>query len=464
MALEPSFALLRGLPGASAAQLAAGLAKTLHDVEAVGSGGLHEILVGGTESGLSVYVPESAAGRVGEIANELEAGHRSPYAALDEHRVLLIGATGQLSDGVRLSGGSHCEVLLRRRHDAWTVTKTVSKDAAADDNDALRRHRNEAEWLAAVGKLSDLFVDVLSIADRADSYCFETSFFPAYSLAELAVQGCLSGTELTAELIAVYEHLRGTLYSRPPLPAGRRDRDRSYLDKIRRRSSGLLALRDPGTAQLVALLTADQVRINGRRCLPLPGLLRLLQTDPAWQPVIHPAGAHACHGDLILEDILLRTGPDRGLKLVDPNPYNTHGIIDLGKTMLSLSVGYELVYFDFFTVCAHTSTAGGRLAVDVDLAFTAGPRAEPFAQAFEQFTAYAEDELCGWFGSSHRTFRREILMTAALTALAIPSFHATVHRRPDRALAFTALGLLLASCVLDCDGLDTPLYARSGLA
>ena len=426
---------------------------------------------GGAAETLAVYIPGEALGSVHEIVDQLMVGVRSPYAVLDEHGILLINSTGVTPNKITLAGGSYCMVSLQRRSDHWVVVKTVAKDGPIGDVDALRRHQNEAEWLSAVNRFSSRFVAVESIADEESSYTFTSEFFPGYSAAELLFHGSLKGVPLGDILISIYEELRTGLYRREPLTVRWQDTDVTYVDKIRRRRRSLLdylgGTRDP----LSALLTARRIRVNGRECPSLSTLLSIVDSDPRWQPVVRPEARHACHGDLILEDILLGSGAaqsldsskgiggtarpspgsgrqwtDREIKLVDPNPYNTNAVQDLAKTMLSLWLGYELVYFDMFDLSAAVSHTRNDVAVHISVG--AAYYRDELKLASERFMAFAEAELAATCGFERRDFRRSARMASALAALAIPAFHVIAHGRPDRALAFVSLGLLHASYAL----------------
>jgi hypothetical protein len=393
---------------------------------------------------LRLYLPSAPAGRIAGLAAELESGRRNPYEVLDDHGILVISSPED-GDRVALSGGSHCAVVIQSDGDELLVTKRVTKQDGAASTDGWRRHRNEAEWLAVASRLCSLFPPLAAVSENAGSYAFATQFFPAYSVAELVLQGRLSGPELADVLITVYDRLTTELYSHQPIRTAWRDPDGDYLRKIRRRTA--LLLDAPLPTALVALIRAKTVRVNGRICPSLAALLATIRVDPFWRPLRSPAGRHACHGDLILEDILLRPGRQREIRLIDPNPYNQHGLFDLAKTMLSLWIGYEFVYFDLFGV--QTKVTADEVAVEVTLDVT--DHGDHYATAAAEFMRYATRELSCVLGLPSAPFVRLVHMAAALTALAIPAFHAIRHRRPDRATAYLALGLLHASHALAGD-------------
>lgn len=134
------------------------------------------------------------------------------------------------------------------------------------------------------------------------------------------------------------------------------------------------------------------------------------------------------------------------IKLIDPNPYNQHCIFDLAKTMLSLWIGYEFVYFDFFEIATELGRDG---QVVVDVVLKERGCMEQYAVAADKFTRYARKRLAKLIGVPQSSFDRVLRLGAALTAMAIPSFHLIRHNQPDRALAFLALGLVNASYALD---------------
>ncbi|MDT0402696.1 MULTISPECIES: hypothetical protein [Streptomyces] len=453
MALDRSLSLWRGFPDESAEQVRSRavrvLAEAVRDDRSTGPGGdvsLHRLRSDREGCGTWLYLPPGPRHALTNAVDRLRTGRGCPYEILEGAGVLVMGSAGARADAVVLSGGSHCDVLLRTRGKHSVITKAVSKSGASRGADGLHRHRNEAEWLALVGRESDLFPRARVVEDSAESYAFDTDFFPGYSAAELVFQRRMSGERLAGILVRVYEELRTGFYCRPPVPVGRPDPDAGYVAKIRRRCRlTRAALKEAGTP-LGALLGARRVRVNGRPCPSIPDLLARIETDPFWQPVVRPRGAHACHGDLILEDILVGRGPAHEVMLIDPNPYNRHGLLDLAKTMLSLWVGYEFVYFDFFEVTVRTGQPEG--CVSVDVVVDADEFRKEYADAAERFMGYARTELPDVLGLPRNAFDRMVRMAAALTALALPAFHLIRHNRPDRALAFAALGILHASYAL----------------
>jgi hypothetical protein len=457
MALDRSLSLWRGFPDESAEQVRSQavrvLAEAARDGRNAGPGGgvsLHRLRSDTEGRSTWLYLPPGSRHALTDAVTRLRTGRGCPYEILEGAGVLVMGSAGARADGVVLSGGSHCDVLLRTHGKNSVITKAVSKSGTSSGTDGLHRHRNEAEWLALVGRESALFPRARVVEDSAESYAFETDFFPGYSAAELVFQRRMSGERLAGILVRIYEELRSGFYCRPPVLTGRPDPDTGYVAKIRRRCRlTRAALKETGTplgAVLGAVLGAGRVRVNGRPCPSLPDLLSRIETDPFWQPVVRPRGVHACHGDLILEDILVGRGPAHEVMLIDPNPYNRHGLLDLAKTMLSLWVGYEFVYFDFFEVAVGTGEPEG--CVSVDVIVDADEFRKEYAEAAERFMGYARSELPGVLGLPRNEFDRMVRMAAALTALALPAFHLIRHNRPDRALAFAALGILHASYAL----------------
>ncbi|MEU6551571.1 hypothetical protein ABZ915_14995 [Streptomyces sp. NPDC046915] len=453
MALDRSLALWRGLPGESAEQIRnqviRALAMTARDGRVPGHRNevsLRKLPSHSDGRGTVLYLPPGPERAVTEAVAELRAGQRNPYEILEAAGILVVGSTGSHAQGVVLSGGSHCDVLLQARGESSVITKSVSKRGTSGGVDGLHRHRNEAEWLDLMARRSALFPRLRLVEESAESYAFEMQFFPAYSAAELVFQRRISGARLAEILIRVYEELRSSLYCRPPVLSSRPDPDASYVAKIRRRLELTNATVQGAGTPLGAVLGAGRLRVNGRPCPPLRDLLATVETDPFWQPVIRPRGIHACHGDLILEDILVGPGPAHEVMLIDPNPYNQHGLLDLAKTMLSLWVGYEFVYFDFFDVAVEIEGSGDDVSVEVVV--DAEEFQKEYAEAADRLMRYARTELAGILGLPRAAFDRLVRMAAALTALAIPAFHLIRHNRPDRALAFFALGMLHASYAL----------------
>ncbi|MFD8810764.1 hypothetical protein ACFV23_04540 [Streptomyces sp. NPDC059627] len=460
MALDRSLSLLRGCKGGTVEQLKSQAIRVLAEAAQAGrnfghrsDASLRSLLSDADGRSTWLYLPHGPERALSDAIAQLRAGRGSPYEILEGAGALVIGSARACAEGVALSGGSHCDVLLQTHGRDSVITKIISKDGASDGADGLHRHRNEAEWLSLVGAESTLFPKVRIIQERAQSYSFEMDFFPGYSAAELIFQRRMSGSRLAKILVGIYEELRFGLYSRPPVLIGRPDPDMNYVEKIRRRCklthAALKGVDTPLGVALGAVLGADRIRVNGRLCPSVPDLLSRIETDPFWRPIIRPRGVHACHGDLILEDILVGPGPAYKVMLVDPNPYNQHGLLDLAKTMLSLWVGYEFVYFDFFEVSVEVG--GSEDCVSVDVILDAKEFQKEYVEAAERFMQYARIELSEVLGLPKNSFDRLVRMATSLAALAIPAFHLIRHNRPDRALAFAALGILHASYALDGD-------------
>jgi hypothetical protein len=394
---------------------------------------------------LALYLPVISTERLASVVERLRQARGNPYQTLDKEGILIIGSAARVDGGLLLSGGSYCDVVLQSHNNRMVITKRLVKNGEASGVDGFQRHKNEADFLLHMNRICDLFPQGRESVNNGCIYEFETDFFPAYSVGELVFQRMLTGSQLAELLCSLYGQLRSTLYARQPVHTFWPDRDRNYLDKISRRLATICSATEGSETRLVQFLQAPHVRVNGRRCASLATILHTIASDPMWSPIIRPETRHACHGDLILEDILLSQGGRQELKLIDPNPYNSNGLMDLAKTMLSLWIGYEFVYFDFFDINTEVS-AGGEVRVDVKL--HSDDYGDVYAVAAERFMEYARTELGDFLGISRRSFDRLVYMSAALTALAIPSFHLIRHGRPDRALAFAALGLLHASHAL----------------
>lgn len=400
---------------------------------------------GPADPDVAIYLPVLSTERLTHVVERLREARSNPYETLDREGILIIGAASRLDGGLLLSGGSYCDVILQPRDSGLVITKRLLKNGEAAGVDGFQRHKNEADFLLHMNRFCDLFPYGRESVNSGSVYEFETDFFPAYSVAELVFQHRLTGAQLAEMLGSLYDQLLSTLYARHPVHTFWPDRDRDYLDKITRRLGMIRSATEGTETLLMQFLRAPRVRVNGERCAPLEAVMRAVKSDPLWSPIIKPQSRHACHGDLILEDILLSQGHRPEVKLIDPNPYNANGLLDLAKTMLSLWIGYEFIYFDFFDVVSEIRV-GGEVSVDVKL--LSADCADVYAVAAERFMEYARAELCEFLGMSKNSFDRLVGMAAALTALAIPSFHLIRHGRPDRALAFAALGLLHASRAL----------------
>lgn len=410
--------------------------------------------------GWALLSPASTVNEWDDIALILRDARRAPsaavlakswegvadrYALLERHGVLVLSPYREVGNGLLLSGGSYSRVSLHVVGGLPIVRKRLGLDSQLSEDRELRQLR-EIEWLVSLpAPVAELFAPVLNTV-RTDSACeLTTGFVAGYTLAELVFQGRLSGRDLADILVDVYSAISAVLWARPPLSL-LNDAGESYVRRTRRRIRTILASVYPDDGVVRHLLAAESVIVNGRSCLGVKPLLNLLERDPSWTPVVSPPDRTLCHGDLILEDILIAQDTPYGFSLVDPNPLNESPLYDLGKTMMSLWLGYEFIYFDRFSI-DWMVRPDGLLELTIDLAD--GEAVAAYDEAAERFIAFVERQLLQHLSLPRARLRLSLRMSAAIHMLAITVFHLLHHRRERRALAFFATALRHAQDALD---------------
>lgn len=394
---------------------------------------------------MALVIPPPSRRRLAQMLADLASISRSGatvYERLTQNGVLVVSPVGVIEDGITLAGGSYSTVSLHIENGQPIVRKRLDTRGEGDP-DREGRQRQECAWMRRIpAAVSDLFVPVIGASDGLGKIELVTEFVPGYSLAELVFQKQLDGDELARLLVHIYSELATRVWTRPPIeldvPIDRGD----YLGRIKRRlrtieksNSGLVE------GPLQSLLSAERVVVNGRECEGVGRLLERLARDPCWQPAVTPGLPRMCHGDLILDDVVIDPVAPAGFRLLDPNPSNQHPIYDVFKTMMSLWLKYEFLYFDKFTVTHGLSDEG---CVEVEIHIDAPQAEAAYDQAAELFVAFVGDELAGQLGLPPKELRMLLRMGAAINMLAIPVFHLLHHDREPRALAFAATALLHA--------------------
>jgi hypothetical protein len=395
---------------------------------------------------IALVIPAGGTGRLAAALAEDWTAGANRYALMERHGVLVVSPCRAEGDGLLLAGGSYSGVSLHVADGRPIVRKRLSLDGQITQDRELRQLQ-EIEWLAAVPPaVGELFAPVLGTTRSAAALELTTGFVPGYTLAELVFQGRLGGRELAEALAHVYSTVSSVLWTRPPpspLPGGRRE---SYVQRIRRRIRTILASGYAEDGVLRRFLQTGSVVVNGRECLGVERLLEILEHDRRWAPIVNPPGRTLCHGDLILEDILIGCGAPHGFSLVDPNPVNENPIYDLGKTMMSLWLGYELIYFDRFSV-EWTVKSDDLLALEIET--SSEEVSAVYLEAAERFMSFVEHDLVHHLSLPQGEIRVLLRMSAAIHMLAITVFHLLHHKRERRALAFAGTALLNAQAALD---------------
>jgi hypothetical protein len=387
---------------------------------------------------LAFLVPNGEHHGFREALPELLTQAANPYLVLAERGILVISPVENIAGGIQLAGGSYSTVSLHLPSSGAVVRKRVSVSGQMRTDREVRQSL-ESAWMATLPNAAiDLFAGVVETRNGDSELELVTDFVPGYSLAELVFQRRLDGAGLAAFLQRVYRRVQERLWRHPSLPLHLALDDSTYVQRIRRRTDAINDADPTSATNASRLMRAAFVTVNGRRCRGVEQVLSLLEREPRWDPVVRPAAKTMCHGDLILEDIVVDPAAPFGFRLIDPNPSNQHPVFDLSKTMMSLWLGYEFFYFD-------------RFSVELDLADADDPRVDvrldvpdalaAYEEAACRFLDFVDSELAEDLQIPREELRPLLRMGAAIMMLAIPMFHLLHHGNDARATAFLATAL-----------------------
>jgi hypothetical protein len=401
--------------------------------------------LGGDSSAL--FIPPMDESSLSAVLMELLKTKGNLYPVLRKHRLQVIRPVTFKGDDILLAGGSYSTTTLCVKHDKFVVQKKIKITKDLSNIDVDLRLRNERAWLGALPDVAArLFPPVTRWIETDTEFGYEMEFIPWSTAGELVFQECINGEQLFKLLHQIYSLLATNLYSRPSIRMDTSSSDETYLDRIERRAQTILKSDYPQDGILRTLFTAQHVIVNGIQCPSLFDLLQRLRSDKNWSAIIRPQDNRLCHGDLVLENVLVGGSNDE-FRLVDPNPANNSVIFDIAKTLLSLWVGYEFLYYDLFAVQECIVKTGGQ-----ELYFTCTlerPECQhEYAVAAERFIEFVEKELLPSLGLHIANVRSTLGVICGLLALAIPMFHLLHHERESRALTLACLGLRQAAMSL----------------
>jgi|GEM_PF-5605588 len=378
-------------------------------------------------------------GSVAKAALELSeeaSGIPNPYEILHRNGILVVGPVRTFGECLQLSGGSYSSVTLRLEDGVPLVHKRL--EVGSDQHpDREGRQLQECMWVSRLPpRVAELFPPMVSTSTTGSAFELVTEFVPGYSLGEMVFQRRIEADRLAELLEHIYTQVSDRIWSLDPIPVQNPGAGETYLQRINRRLAKIENSDLPSGSPLRELLSSCWIEVNGRRCPTVTGLLTMLR-QARWGPIVRPRARTLCHGDLILEDIVIDELSPLGFCLVDPNPGNTHPVFDVCKTMMSLWLCYEPIYYDRFSIEALSRDGGTAVSLQIeDLEVAAA-----FSAAGDRFAEFAELTLAPWLELSRREFRALLRMGAAINMLAIPMFHLLHHRNERRALAFLAQSL-----------------------
>jgi hypothetical protein len=376
-------------------------------------------------------------GRAGGASGRGEPASRigDLYDFLERRGILVISPWRTSATGITLAGGSYSNVTLELRDDRPVICKRLIA-GRTPQLDREVRQRRESAWLRQIPHdAALLFPPVLDTVEHGPELLTVTGFVPGYTLAELVFQRRIDGTALAGRLIDIYEGLRERLWRHRPMEQASEE---TYPQRIARRIQTILASPYAADGAVRRLLRAQTAIVNGLPCRGVSSLMLLVQRQRRWDSVVHPRGQTLCHGDLILEDVVISAQTPLGFALVDPNPTNRHPLADVFKTMMSLWLGYEPIYYDRFTITEHMVN---RDTIELSVRLDDEDVRLVYETAAELFLDYVERELGDVLQLSSSNWRALLRMGAAMNMLAITVFHLLHHGREDRALAFAATAI-----------------------
>lgn len=395
----------------------------------------------------ALFVPPMDALTISAALQELLKTGGNLYHVLRKYGLKVIRPVVFTGDDILLAGGSFSATTLCTIHDRFVVQKKVKNPLGLPNVDVDLRLHNERAWLATLpDSAARLFPPVSRWIETDTEFGYEMEFIPWHTAGELVFQECLDGEQLFKLLRQIYGSLLTNLYSRPPIRTVTSRHDESYLDRIERRAQTILESGYPQDGILRALFTARRIIVNGIQCPSPFGLVQRLRSDQNWAAIIRPRDDRLCHGDLVLENILVG-GSDHDFRLVDPNPANSSVMFDIAKTLLSLWIGYEFLYYDLFAIQECVIENGGQ-ELRVTCTLERPECQHEYAVAAEYFVEFVNKELLPSLGLHTADVRSHLGILCGLLALAIPMFHLLHHQHESRALAFACLGLRQATMAL----------------
>lgn len=360
-----------------------------------------------------------------------EAIYCSPY---DLFKLLLkygIRVVSSKTTDIKLDGGSFSEVnLFLYKNKWWRIKKEINSDYN-DDVDAGVRLSQEADFLKSLPvEAKHLFPKVYgeNSASRSSWVGYEMEYFPYPTLAQSMFYGNLTAGMALRFLINIYENLKKTLYSHKR----HIKQDDDYFSRIDRRLDRIFKTPSNEGINLKRLLKKRRIAIDGLEYEGFPSIYEKIRDDKSCRQLLTFPEYSLCHGDMILEDILVNplTGD---FKLIDPNGHSFSKYYDFAKTFLSLSTYYEHFYFGLFKLNYKTDGS-------IDIRFFDERTIALYDNLSNFFWHYLGEYSQFYFGKD-KFWRKRILLLTALQNIAIVMFHLIRHNNEPRAIGFLLTGI-----------------------
>ncbi|OGD88659.1 hypothetical protein A2693_02105 [Candidatus Curtissbacteria bacterium RIFCSPHIGHO2_01_FULL_40_12] len=332
---------------------------------------------------------------------------------------------------IKLDGGSFSEVtLFLYKNKRWRIKKETNSNYNGDI-DAGVRLREEAYFLTSLPKEArHLFPKVYgeNSVSKSSRIGYEMEYFPYPTFAQLLFCGNLTAGMALRLLINIYGSLEKTLYSHK----SHIKRDDDYFSRIDRRLERVFRTPSNSGTNLKKILNRTKITIGGFECEGFFPIYEKLRNDKSCRQLLTFPDYSLCHGDMILEDILINP-LDGDFKLIDPNGQSFSKYYDFAKTFLSLSTYYEHFYFDLFDL--NYKTDG-----NIDIRFFDDRAIAVYDNLSGLFWHYLR-EYSEFYFANDKLWRRRILFLTALQNIAIVMFHLIKHNNENRAIGFLLTGI-----------------------
>jgi len=338
-------------------------------------------------------------------------------------------------DSYQLSGGSFATVMLEySQNHKWSISKLITLKEGQRDIDADVRLLDEAKFIATLPpSIARYFPRVYpeDISETATELGYKMEYCPYPTLAELVLSRHLNPEATIEQLANIYDTMFSKVYS---CHADNFDQDDDYFERISRRIDRVLTTPDHIGARLKRLLREQSLTINGKPVKGFFPMFESLRSDEISKSLVIPPDYCVCHGDMILEDILVNPH-NNDFKLIDPNRHSYSKYYDIAKTLLSLFSKYELFYFDAFSLNVDKYNKN-----DINIVFDDPEMTEIYQEMGEHFWAFLESNAHAFFKNDPQ-WRERLILLNGMQNISIVMFHLIQHKNEDRAIAFLLMGL-----------------------
>jgi len=333
----------------------------------------------------------------------------------------------------QLSGGSFAGVRLSLvEEQRWRISKMIRRDFG--DIDADVRLLAEGRFISELPtQVARLFPQVRreDVVEENGKVGYHMEYCPFPTIAELVLTDHITPEQTVEFLAGIYDTMFTRVYC---LPESSEKQDDDYLGRVDRRMERVLSTPEYIGQRLKLLLKAEKVTIDGKEYPGFFPLYEKLCQNPDYRQLAMPPDHCVCHGDMILEDILLQPYSAE-FKLIDPNGRSHSRYYDLAKTFLSLATKYELFYFERFSL-----EYDDRDQTDIHIVFDDPEMAASYEEMCENFWGFLERHAPQFF-KGEPEWKDRLMLLNGLQNLAIVMFHLIRHNREDRAIAFLLMGI-----------------------